>query len=150
MILGFKQNFPWKEDKQPVPTNFKEKIKAAAPDVWVHPKSGLRVNNVSLWRPKIHTIQMIYRGPKYSIKDHFNKGIPELEKCVSVQKIEIAFGITVGPYTSVIIAIDGRILSETEREQLAVNDGFNSLQDFYKWFTKPFTGKIIHWRDYRY
>lgn len=29
MILGFMQKFPWKgEDKQPVPTNFREKILA--------------------------------------------------------------------------------------------------------------------------
>jgi len=30
------------------------------------------------------------------------------------------------------------------------NDGFESLQDFFNWFNKPFRGKIIHWTDFKY
>lgn len=54
-------------------------------------------------RPKLHTIredkhdrwkagmtiQMVYRGANYKIKSWFNKDIPELSVCKSVQKIEI-------------------------------------------------------------
>jgi hypothetical protein len=105
MILGFMQKFPWKgEDKQPVPTNFREKILAGA---LLIPSTASRIGSKGLLHmiqhPKLHTmrldphnrwragmgIQMVYRGPKYSILDHFNKGIPELEECVSVQNIEI-------------------------------------------------------------
>lgn len=27
----------------------------------------------------------------------------------------------------------------------AKNDGFDSLEDFWKWFHQPFEGKLIHW-----
>ncbi|TGK45552.1 ASCH domain-containing protein [Leptospira bouyouniensis] len=27
----------------------------------------------------------------------------------------------------------------------AKNDGFDSLDDFWKWFNQPFEGKLIHW-----
>lgn len=38
----------------------------------------------------------------------------------------------------------------TQATELAHNDGFNSLDDFLKYFNKDFTGKIIHWTDYKY
>lgn len=92
MILGFKQKFPWGE-----PTYFREKILLPT-----KPRI-LAYGAAETWYPKIHTmrsdphnrwkagrsIQMVYRGPNYSIQDHFNKGIPELEKCVSTQKVKI-------------------------------------------------------------
>jgi len=28
----------------------------------------------------------------------------------------------------------------------AKNDGFDSLEDFWKWFNKPFEGKLIFWQ----
>ena len=34
--------------------------------------------------------------------------------------------------------------------ELAKNDGFNSVEDFFAYFNKDFTGKIIHWTDLRY
>ena len=37
-----------------------------------------------------------------------------------------------------------------EIELLAKHDGFNSMEDFFKWFDKDFKGKIIHWTDFRY
>lgn len=38
----------------------------------------------------------------------------------------------------------------SELENLAKNDGFNSLKDFFDWFDKDFDGKIIHWTNLRY
>ncbi len=35
-------------------------------------------------------------------------------------------------------------------EKLAINDGFDSVEDFFAYFNKDFTGKIIHWTDLRY
>jgi len=43
-----------------------------------------------------------------------------------------------------------RLLSEIELEQLAKNDGFNSVEDFWNWFTEDFKGQIIHFTDFRY
>jgi hypothetical protein len=33
---------------------------------------------------------------------------------------------------------------------LAQNDGFESIEQFFKWFNKDFSGKIIHWTDLKY
>jgi len=33
---------------------------------------------------------------------------------------------------------------------LARNDGFESVDDFFKWFNADFQGKIIHWTDFKY
>jgi len=35
-------------------------------------------------------------------------------------------------------------------EQLAKNDGFYSVREFFAWFDENFTGKLIHWTDLRY
>jgi hypothetical protein len=35
-------------------------------------------------------------------------------------------------------------------EQLAKNDGFDSVEDFLNYFNTDFTGKIIHWTDFKY
>lgn len=34
--------------------------------------------------------------------------------------------------------------------ELAVNDGFDSDEMFFKWFDKDFDGWLIHWTDKRY
>lgn len=172
MILGFKQNFPWKE-----PTYFREKILLPT-----KPRL-LAYGEAESWYPKLHTmrldphdrwragmsIQMVYRGPKYSIIDHFNKGIPELETCVSVQRIKFEwysyhskdlpsfFGrtksLTPNPGDFITsrtlkISIDGKEFGD--HLLLARNDGFDSLDDFYKWFNKDWSGKIMHWSSLKY
>lgn len=171
MILGFKQYFPWHTEKGPAPSNFREKILAGAGYVMVgHPEVKqipMKVNSytehIGSWKPKIHTmredphnrwragrsIQMVYRGPKYSILDHFNKGIPELEKCKSVQKVEIKWIKPEIP-TGAEVIIDGRFLSYDEIDTLAINDGFNSIEDFFRWFRNNWSGYILHWTDFRY
>ena len=34
--------------------------------------------------------------------------------------------------------------------QLALNDGFDTIEDFFAYFNKDFTGKLIHWTDLKY
>lgn len=76
---------------------------------------------------------------------------------VNVQKIEIKHGID---YTNIWV---GDILYEVEHNgfcknyqhddfvlQLAQNDGFDTIEDFFAYFGKDFTGKIIHWTDLKY
>lgn len=70
------------------------------------------------------------------------------EKCISVQEIVIDhFNWMQG---HIDIRIDGRSLILQEVMTLAHNDGFDSLEDFCKWFDKDFIGRIIHWTDKRY
>jgi len=169
MILGFKQKFANGE-----PTNFREKILAGIgyipKDVENMPKNGQGILHL-LEHPKIHTfrtdplnrwkpgmsIQMVYRGPKYSILDHFNKDIPELQKCMSVQKIKLWITGSLGEFKEdgkreqiiqVHAIVDNKRLDQPEL--LVLNDGFDSTYQFATWFKQPWEGKIIHWTDYRY
>lgn len=48
------------------------------------------------------------------------------------------------------IWVDHRKLSDTEILTLARNDGFDTIEDFCRWFKKDFCGNIIHWTDFRY
>jgi hypothetical protein len=41
-------------------------------------------------------------------------------------------------------------LSDKAIEELAINDGFESVEQFWNFFYEDFSGKIIHWTDYRY
>lgn len=76
--------------------------------------------------------------------------------CTGTQKIQIFAA------SSVRVYIDNKFFYEHSLLQrridfnyggmltLAKNDGFATIEDFFEWFNKDFTGKIIHWTDYRY
>jgi len=76
-------------------------------------------------------------------------------KVVSIQDVFMTYG-----YNDLIqISIDGtELFGFKEREQFAMNDGFDTWQDFFDYFypvimsnpKKEFTGKLIHWTDKRY
>jgi hypothetical protein len=190
MILGFKEFFNAKKTQ---PTYFREKILAG-----VHPNLAAVGSEkypityprtiLLLPEPKLHTfredkydrwragmsIQMVYRGPKYSIKDHFNMGddLAGLQKCKSIQKVEIkwrhekALCTRMTDKSIFIMKIDGKDFFETTihkgvqflrfgpkgqlMAQLISNDGFSNINWFFRYFKKDFTGKIIHWTDLRY
>lgn len=186
MTLGFKQYFPWHTEKDPAPTNFREKIITCAmmqrskygglPEGT--PFQSIIIDGEINYIPflhKIHTmrsdphnrwkagrkIEMVYRGAGYKILDHFNKGIPELEVCKRVQEVSIVwYRYHLKPLTILnnkggsaevpVVKIDGREISGHEVEILARNDGFNSVEDFFRWFNKDWSGKIIHFTDFRY
>jgi hypothetical protein len=67
----------------------------------------------------------------------------------SVQTIEIFTNIK-----SVII--DSRVLTDEQVYDLAINDGFDSIHEFYEWFKQYeneyhfFTGRLIHWTNHKY
>lgn len=53
------------------------------------------------------------------------------------------------------VSIDGRQLHKSEVEILAVNDGFDTIQDFEDYFIAQmnddeYSAKILHWTDLRY
>lgn len=48
------------------------------------------------------------------------------------------------------VAVDGRNLTTEEIQTLARNDGFDSTEDFFRWFNGNWKGKIIHWTDLKY
>jgi hypothetical protein len=68
-------------------------------------------------------------------------------KCVSTQKLEIKKH----PIHNVFsVYVDGIYLEPDDTELLAINDGFDSVEDFFAYFNKDFTGKIIHWTNLKY
>ena len=106
---------------------------------------------------KIHTIRedkhnrwhvgsIIHFCTGLRTKDYncFDKGF-----VVSVQTINIMYHWKqLGPkYIVPVVTVDHKIVNIGE---LARNDGFNSADDFLKWFDDDFSGKIIHWTEARY
>lgn len=75
-----------------------------------------------------------------------------LIKCTSTQSIIIKY--CYNPKTEnfdlPFILIDDKELNKQQICELALNDGFNSLQDFFAYFKTDFTGKIIHWTNFKY
>lgn len=121
MILGFKPQF-------------KSKILSG---IKIH---TIREDSSGRWKPgrKIH----FATGVRTANYNQFKEG-----ECKSIQAIEI------DPLTrSILIGLNGRmsLCTMEENKVIAKNDGFDTVQDFWKWFDKPFSGKIIHWTDSKY
>jgi hypothetical protein len=124
--------------------------------------------------PKLHTI----REDKHDrwkagmlIHPVINNRTPQrfqfapVMKCVSVQSIEIKYTKSSSGTPLIYIEIDRKCFGTLDSEnncksvypamyeriqQLAINDGFDSVEAFLAYFSKDFTGKIIHWTDLRY
>ena len=114
-------------------------------------------------KPKLHTIRedkndrwhagkMIDFFINCRQKDMFR--FAPVMPVVSTQEVFMTYA-----FNDVIqISIDGRELFGHEREDFAINDGFDNWYDFFDYFypkikANPkefFKGKIIHWTDLRY
>lgn len=149
MILGFKKKFPWGQS-----TGFVDKILAC-----VYPSSS--------YHPKRHTIRLGQRfkggellhmatGVRSKHYIQFNKGIYALYRCKSVQRIDISFRSE----RCIAIYIDKKLKFCKNKEhvfglewfyEFVKNDGFNNVEQFFKWFDKPIrNAQIIHWTDLKY
>ncbi len=141
MILSFSREFPWGE-----PTDFEDKINASL-------NPGKLKNKP---RPKIHTIRRDKTERWYEgMKIHFWMGSPRNPgpnsyqfasgRCEGVQKIVI-------DAEDEAVFVAGRKISPQETIWLAVNDGFESVEDFFRYFegSKPFVGRLIHWTPFKY
>lgn len=75
----------------------------------------------------------------YLPMDYFYESVGYLEKII-VRAVEFInyWKIWIGDKNN------GRFLSIEQIKQLAINDGFDSVDDFFAYFNKDFTGKIIH------
>lgn len=105
--------------------------------------------------PKLHTIRRdeserwkpgmdIHFVINSRTKDRFQ--FAPVVKCTSVQRIEVKHAF---PHRYVFID-DRYISSWKELDALARNDGFESIEDFFKYFNKDFKGRLIHWTNLRY
>lgn len=175
MILAFMTK--WVKDMPPLmagkPTYFVEKISHSIKEVLkdhipAHfcPEGYDFLKQMEV-KPKYHTIRTDEKDRWKAGNDiHFfiNARTKEMFqfapviKCVSTQRIEIIKVARVyTPYTyktkanqTFQIVVDGNSINRDRMEQLAFNDGFDSLEDFFAYFNTDLTGKIIHWTPLKY
>ncbi|MDB4157948.1 ASCH domain-containing protein [bacterium] len=128
MVLGFTKTFVINGKRKP--TGFEEKIKNGSK------KHTIRWDDKDRWKlgSKIHCATGV-RTPQYNCFHETD--------CKGIQKIKIE---------GRAIYVDGTYLFEEEIETLALNDGFDSVEEFWIWFDQynPFIGKIIHWSNLLY
>lgn len=115
---------------------------------------------IATYKPKLHTIRedkanrwnagsKIHFVINNRTKNRFQ--FAPVVKCVSVQKIEIKYFSNFGDWMGdTLTLIDGMAVKVDVIETLAKNDGFENVEDFFAYFNKNFTGKIIHWTDFKY
>ena len=105
-------------------------------------------------KPKLHTIRrdqsdLCKKGmdiePVVSDDSPSQLQFAPILKCLNIQRITIEY-----QEAKIVVTVDGRILSYEEGENLAVNDGFDNLEDFYAYFDYSFKGKLIHWTELVY
>lgn len=118
--------------------------------------------------PKLHTIRHDPHGrwkAGKTIHPVINNRTPQRFQfapeivCTGVQEIEIKHGM----FGFKSVWIDGNIIgnfSETFigespvctdlMSTIAINDGFDSVEQFFAYFNEDFKGKLIHWTDLKY
>lgn len=114
-----------------------------------------------MYCPKIHTIRHDENERwKAGMDIHFvinnrtknRYQFAPVVKCVSVQEINIVYWYN--PKTEMFdkpeVYIDKKVLNKTKLEALALNDGFDSVKDFFAYFNTNFNGKLIHWTNTKY
>lgn len=106
---------------------------------------------------KIHTIRQDASNRwKAGNKIHFviNNRTPKRFQfapviyCTGIQKIVIIYAR--GSRSRRWVVVDDSLQTEQELITLARNDGFESVDDFFAYFSEDFEGKIIHWTGFRY
>lgn len=166
MILGFSTHWPKRmQHLYKQPTHFVEKIGVSLKDIYndylpeIYKPVGYDIN-YAIWKakPKHHTIRQDAANRwKVGMDIHFYINVRKSNqfmfspvfKVVALQKIEIRHKDQDGfKYATPQVYVDG--LWITDPTELAINDGFNSLEDFFLWFNTDFTGKIIHWTQKKY
>ena len=120
----------------------------------------------SNFKPKLHTIRRDEHNRwKAGVNIHFVINSRTKDRfqfapvipCVNVQTIEIREMImTVHDCVRLkdgrvfTVRVDGKYLPMYRIVELAQNDGFESVEDFFKYFNRDFTGKLIHWTNLKY
>lgn len=141
----YKERFPFDYDWFPIFMKSKPKIHTIRADV------------KEKWTPgKMIHFQQWTSKPYNSKCYQFAPVIP----CVSTQKIEIRHNKGGGcdvfvddrhfHYQPALRIDDWDCQSTNRMLNLAQNDGFSSIEQFFRYFDKDFSGKIIHWTNLKY
>ncbi len=113
----------------------------------LHPKiHTIRKDENDRWKPGMD-IHFVINGRS---KNRFQ--FAPVVKCLSVQKIRIKHHFN--NLGSMVYVGDPNCLLNPlhpdEVEILAKNDGFESVEDFFKYFNGDFKGKLVHWTGLKY
>lgn|SRR5690606_2759991 len=103
--------------------------------------------------PKIHTIRNDKNNRwKVGSKIHpvINNRTKNRFQFVPTLEVKNIQQISIRPDSSFRVIVDGKRLFDHEITKLAINDGFESSEQFFAWFNIDFSGKIIHWTNFRY
>lgn len=97
---------------------------------------------------KLHTIRQkpIAVG---TMMNHIVYPYHKERRCVLSNLCTATQMITIEP-SSRTIKVDGRELSKVDIERVSINDGFETMDDFWTFFNEPYQGMIIHWTDTKY
>ena len=97
---------------------------------------------------KLHTIRQkpIAVG---TMMNHIVYPYHKERRCVLSNFCTATQMITIEP-SSRTIKVDGRELSKVDIERVSINDGFETMDDFWTFFNEPYQGMIIHWTDTKY
>lgn len=175
MIAGFRTAWPKKmEALAGEPTHFVEKIWKGIPEQPITGEFAEAIHSdrfqMDAYKEVIGKPHTIREDPgkrwKVGMDIHFYINVRRkdmfqfapVKQVTEIQEIEIKHGDS---YASVYI--DGSLFGDVFHyglddiydyhncvEELALNDGFPSVEAFFSWFNKDFTGRIIHWTDIRY
>jgi hypothetical protein len=131
-------------------------------------KHTIREDKPDRWRSGL-SIQMVYRGDKYKIIDRINDGVDSLCVVKHTQRITIRWRrpkwmlkeygriedfppFTLSPGNQYLfVYIDDRLIGAKALRDIAINDGFDGITSFLKYFRKSIKNwKLIHWTDLKY
>lgn len=117
-----------------------------------------RFNEQILNGTKIHTIRedkpgRWHEGRKIHFANHIRT--PQYNQfhfdyCTGVQRIIIHPDWEIKRIFIETMQLGEPMWKVFQPETIAFNDGFDTIADFWEWFDQPFTGKIIHWTDFKY
>ncbi|PXX26258.1 hypothetical protein C7967_11519 [Thalassospira sp. 11-3] len=105
----------------------------------------IRANKSGRIKAGVELQPFVWSGKPYHSKPFYFS--PKIH-CVSTQVIQIKKSGE--KWRMPWVTVDGVLLTAPEIQTLAINDGFKSTDDFFKWFDQDFTGTIIHWTDLKY
>jgi hypothetical protein len=173
MTIGFSTHFP--EGKGAIsgkPTNFVSKIWKCIgeDDLDFDPNEAMNISmgldeEISLkindFKAKRHTIRrdenerweaekMIHPVINNRTPERFQFA-PKI-KCTGKERIFIVHPESNSTQFQPFVNIGGEDIfpDDPRMELLAINDGFDSVEDFFCWFDEYFEGWIIHWTGFRY
>lgn len=168
MIAGFKTTWPKKMGALAgEPTNFVEQIWKGFGDepITAEFSDALHAGNFNMEafksaENKLHTIREDrLKRWKIGMDIHYYINVRKtnmlqfapVKKVKSIQTIYIKrfsnFGNWEGDF---MVFVDGFAIKGKKIKALALNDGFPSVEAFFQWFNKDFTGRIIHWTNIKY